>query len=226
MRKWLQKRLHLRLPRKHQSRHLPSRSSPMEFIARSCLRSSWQDSTRVLTSRKRRWWCLSRKLWISSNYCFAKRTENTVLKQLCLCQCWNPRRGEGNVRLHLVQFQMDIGIDVSGLLYFNLIFYVARTMSWLHNSVSKNSWNYLGSSETSDQVHQGSMFRGYNCSWWTVDFLCSFLASVLGLKDHSYKARNGIIIDYFSGFLLYLVHPYAPSSLRTTSNQHLVIMIW
>ena len=33
-----------------------------------------------------------------------------------------------------------------------------------------------------------------------------FLADVLGLRDISYKARNAIIVDYFSGFLLYVVN--------------------
>lgn len=219
MRKWLQKCLRLRLPRKHQSPHLPSRSSPMEFIVRSCLRSSWQDSTRVLTSRKRRWWCLSPKLLISSNYCFIKRTENTLSMQLSLCQCWIRSVEKATSNCTYFNSKWTLARNVSGLLDFNLIFHVARTMSWLNNRVFQK---ILGI--TSDGAKPVTKSIKIQCSqnvtssWWTVDFLCSFLASVLGLKDHSYKARNGIIIDYFSGFLLYLVHPYVPSSLQTTSN--------
>lgn len=209
MRKWLQKRLRLQ----HQSPHLPSQSSRMEFIARSCLRSSWQDSTRVLTSRKRRWWCLSSNLWIPSNYCFTKNPCQS--RSVCVNAQSKARRRQFQIASILIP--NGHWLDVSGL-ESNLIFHVARSMSWLSESGSKNSWNYLGSSEISDQVKSIKIQYSQNLtSWWTVDFLCSFLASVLGLKDHSYKARNGIIIDYFSGFLLYRVHPLFSFELQVTS---------
>lgn len=51
------------------------------------------------------------------------------------------------------------------------------------------------------EISEEQLSGFYKAAYTSHEDMIKFLADVLGLRDISYKARNAIIVDYFSGFL-------------------------